>query len=541
MNARLVAFRCLQRIDHEGAYANIVLSAELGRSKLVERDRKFVTELVYGTTRMRRACDALVDRFVSSTPSPEVRTVLRLGAYQLHFAGVPAHAAVGETVELAPKRARGFVNAVLRRVANTPMVWPSEAVRLSYPDWIFERLVAELGHDDAIATLTTMNEAPPVSERDDGYIQDLGSQWVAAAVPAREGDLVLDVCAAPGGKATGIATTGATVVAADLQPQRVGLIVENADRLGTRDVVALVADATRPPFAGASFDHVLIDAPCSGLGTLRRRADARWRITPGDVNDLVALQQRILGVRAAGETRGFARLQRLHPAERRVDRPHDALRVHTDHRSARRGVARLPRRLARAAPRRRHRRHDPAPVPPHRLSAQRSGGGAGHHERAGAGVDPHPAAAVEDRLVEDSPQVRSLRIVGQLPWRERRGVGQQIVDAGDHERIDERVPHDRTEDAAKHRLRRVDAEHLVESLFERAGRLGDRGIELVHVPRRVGGDERAPPGRRTRRNSRRAAAGSGTWYSMWLATTRSNESSSKGNDCASHVAPLGAA
>ena len=294
MNARLVAFRCLQRIDHEGAYANIVLSAELGRSKLVERDRKFVTELVYGTTRMRRACDALVDRFVSSTPSPEVRTVLRLGAYQLHFAGVPAHAAVGETVELAPKRARGFVNAVLRRVANTPMVWPSEAVRLSYPDWIFERLVAELGHDDAIATLTTMNEAPPVSERDDGYIQDLGSQWVAAAVPAREGDLVLDVCAAPGGKATGIATTGATVVAADLQPQRVGLIVENADRLGTRDVVALVADATRPPFAGASFDHVLIDAPCSGLGTLRRRADARWRITPGDVNDLVALRQRIL-------------------------------------------------------------------------------------------------------------------------------------------------------------------------------------------------------------------------------------------------------
>ncbi|MBK9970974.1 MAG: hypothetical protein IPP16_09645 [Acidimicrobiaceae bacterium] len=189
-------------------------------------------------------------------------------------------------MELAPKRARGFVNAVLRRVANTPMVWPSEAVRLSYPDWIFERLVAELGHDDAIATLTTMNEAPPVSERDDGYIQDLGSQWVAAAVPAREGDLVLDVCAAPGGKATGIATTGATVVAADLQPQRVGLIVENADRLGTRDVVVLVADATRPPFAGASFDHVPIDAPaaawapCAGgptpAGASRQATSTTW-------------------------------------------------------------------------------------------------------------------------------------------------------------------------------------------------------------------------------------------------------------------------
>jgi len=298
LNARLVAFRCLQRIDHEGAYANIVLSAELGRSKLEERDRKFVTDLVYGTTRMRRACDALVDRFVSTAPSPEVRTVLRLGAYQLHFAGVPPHAAVGETVELAPKKARGFVNAVLRRVANTPMTWPSDAVRLSYPDWIVERLIAELGHDDAIATLTTMNEPPPVTERDDGYIQDLGSQWVAMAVPASDGQLVLDVCAAPGGKATGIATSGATVVAADLQPQRVGLIVDNADRLGTNDVLAMAADATQPPFPPATFDHVLIDAPCSGLGTLRRRADARWRITPKDVADLVALQQRIIDASA---------------------------------------------------------------------------------------------------------------------------------------------------------------------------------------------------------------------------------------------------
>lgn len=303
-SARMVAFRCLQRIDHEGAYANLVAAAELQRSKLAERDRKFVTELVYGTTRMRRACDALVDRFVSSTPSPEVRTVLRLGAYQLHFAGVPAHAAVGETVELAPKRARGFVNAVLRRVASTPMTWPSDAVRLSYPDWIFQRLVDELGHDDGLATLAVMNDAPPVTERDDGYVQDLGSQWVAAAVPAREGELVLDVCAAPGGKATGIATTGATVVAADLQLQRVGLITDNAHRLGTSDVLALAADATHPPFRPATFDHVLIDAPCSGLGTLRRRADARWRIQPSDVADLCALQQRIIDASAPLVTPG---------------------------------------------------------------------------------------------------------------------------------------------------------------------------------------------------------------------------------------------
>jgi 16S rRNA (cytosine967-C5)-methyltransferase len=297
-SARRVAFRALQRIDHEGAYANIVLPAELGRSKLSERDRRFVTELVYGTTRMRRACDALVDRFVATQPSPEVRTVLRLGAYQIHFAGVPAHAAVGETVELAPTRARGFVNAVLRKVANTPMTWPSDSVRLSYPDWIVERLTAELGREDALASLAAMNEAPTVTERDDGYVQDLGSQWVAAAVSAGPGDLILDVCAAPGGKATAIAARGAAVIAADLQPQRVGLIAANVINTRARTVWPLVADGSQPPFIAGSFDAVLIDAPCSGLGTLRRRADARWRVQPSDVTALVALQQRLIDASA---------------------------------------------------------------------------------------------------------------------------------------------------------------------------------------------------------------------------------------------------
>ncbi len=294
MTARLVAFRCLQRIDHQGAYANLVLNAELERSKLDERDRHFATELVYGTTRMRRACDALVDRFVSKTPSPEVRTVLRLGAYQLHFAQVPAHAAVGETVALAPKAARGFVNAVLRRVADTPMQWSSDAVRLSYPDWIVASLVAELGSDDAMATLAIMNEAPPVTERDDGYTQDLGSQWVSAAVPTAVGDVVLDVCAAPGGKATAIANPDVFVVAGDLQPQRVGLIAANVSRLGASDVAPVVADATKAPFRVRAFDHVLIDAPCSGLGSLRRRADARWRITSSNVAELALLQQEMI-------------------------------------------------------------------------------------------------------------------------------------------------------------------------------------------------------------------------------------------------------
>ncbi len=294
-SARSVALRCLQRIDHDGAYANLVVAAELADCGLDDRDRRFVVDLVYGTTRMQRACDALVDRFLTHDPAPQVRTLLRLGAYQIHFAGIAAHAAVAETVGLAPARARGFVNAVLRKVASTPMAeWPSLAVQLSYPDWIVQRLTAELGESDALATLATMNEPAAATEREDGYIQDLGSQWVAAAVPARPGELVIDVCAAPGGKATAIATTGAVVVAADLRAHRVALIVDNVGKVGATSVLAVVADATQSPFRPGCADHVLVDAPCSGLGTLRRRADARWRVEAADVQQLAALQRRML-------------------------------------------------------------------------------------------------------------------------------------------------------------------------------------------------------------------------------------------------------
>jgi 16S rRNA (cytosine967-C5)-methyltransferase len=294
--ARSVAFRCLERIDHDGAYANLVVGAALETSGLDRRDRAFVTELVHGTTRMRRACDAVVERFVLSEPEPAVRTLLRLGAYQLVFTSVAPHAAVAETVELAPKRARGFVNAVLRNITRTPMIWPDLPTELSYPDWLFERLVSELG-DEAVPAMRRMNEPPPVSVRDDGYTQDRSSQWVAAAVGAVPGERVLDLCAAPGGKATAMAAhadrPGAYVVAAELSPARAGLVVENADRLGA-SVSTVIADGTSPPFAEQSFDRVLIDAPCSGLGALRRRPDARWRMTPDTIDELVILQRRLL-------------------------------------------------------------------------------------------------------------------------------------------------------------------------------------------------------------------------------------------------------
>lgn len=292
-SARKVALDALERIDVHGAYANLVLPKLLARSGLPERDRRFATDLVYGTTRMRRACDFLVDRFMTRPPVPRVRSALRLGAYQLAFGDIPPHAAVAETVSVTPRSARGLVNAVLRRVADTPVEWPDDATRLSVPDWVAALLSADLGADRALAALAAMNRPAEVTERADGYVQDEASQQVATLVGAQPGDRVLDLCAAPGGKATALASLGARVVASDIRPTRVGLIRTNADRLGLAvDLVA--ADGTRPPWRDGSFDRVVVDAPCSGLGTLRRRADLRWRAEEDSVPRLADLQLRLV-------------------------------------------------------------------------------------------------------------------------------------------------------------------------------------------------------------------------------------------------------
>lgn len=291
LTARSLAARALDRID-EGAYANLVLPFLLEASGLAERDRAFATELVYGTTRMRRACDYLVDRYLTRPVQPQVRSALRLGAYQLCFLGTPPHAAVSATVEAAPVRARSLVNAVLRKVAaDLDPDWPDIATRLSYPDWIVARLMADLGGEAAEAALAQMNEPPRVTVRADGYVQDQASQQVADLVGARPGERIGDWCAAPGGKATALAAAGAAVVvAADVSPARTKLVVDNAARLGAGAVAAVVADGRHPPMRPGRLDRVLVDAPCSGLGVLRRRADARWRVEEADVERLARLQ-----------------------------------------------------------------------------------------------------------------------------------------------------------------------------------------------------------------------------------------------------------
>ena len=290
-----MALEVLVRIDAGGAYANVAVPAALARSGLDERDRAFVTELVYGVTRRRRALDWVLDAFLITPPPPPTRAVLRMGAYQILELRTPAYAAVSATVAAAPRRHRGLVNAVLRRVADAgPPDWPDDATRLSYPDWIVETLTADLGPAAAREALETMNAPAPVHRRADGYVQDPSSQLVVEATAAAAGDLVADVCAAPGGKATALAARGAHVIACDSHRGRVGLLESNRKALDAASMHLVVSDGRHPALRPGCFDTVLVDAPCSGLGNLRRRPDARWRIEASSVARLAELQNGLL-------------------------------------------------------------------------------------------------------------------------------------------------------------------------------------------------------------------------------------------------------
>ncbi len=355
---RRVALDALLRVD-EGAFAHILVPEMLRRYDFAARDRALVTELVYGTVRMRRAVDYLLNR-VSSRPladvEPRVRAALRLGAYQL-LVGIPAHAAVSESVNLVGARARGFANGVLRALARVGPPWPlptgrdreSVAIRTSHPDWIVDTLIDSFG-DDAIATLELDDEPPPVTLRvnrmkttpedvaaelrgagievtrgtfapdalvvrhpgdlaaltviADGRAtpQDQASQAVVRVLGPQPGDRVLDLASAPGGKATAAAEImggAGLVVAADLHSGRARTVARAAARLDLgATVVPIVADGRHPAVREASFDRVLLDAPCTGLGVLRRRPDARWRVQPTDVADLARLQRMLLAAAA---------------------------------------------------------------------------------------------------------------------------------------------------------------------------------------------------------------------------------------------------
>jgi 16S rRNA (cytosine967-C5)-methyltransferase len=327
--ARRVAHRVLVRVFDEGAYADRAFAAEAG--ELEPRDRAFAQRIAYGAVQRVRTLDHALEgiggRRVAELDVP-VRAALRLGAYELGFLdGVPARASVNEAVELVRAtgagRATGLVNAILRRVAERirrlleelPEGTAAEsALKHSYPDWIAETWWREWRPDEALALMRAQNEPPETAYRVIGtrearvvdridseaveqgrvWPQSRGSQLAGAAVGAQEGDRVLDLCAAPGGKTTQLAEMAAEVVAVELHPGRARELEESVRRLGFDNVTVVNADARELPAELTGFDRVLVDAPCSGLGVLASRPDLRWRAQP-----LPELQLELL--RAAAE------------------------------------------------------------------------------------------------------------------------------------------------------------------------------------------------------------------------------------------------
>jgi 16S rRNA (cytosine967-C5)-methyltransferase len=353
---RDVALAAVERVD-DGAYANLALPALLARSGLDATDRAAVTDLVYGSLRLRGALDHAL-RPLSRQPlerlEPLVLRALRLGAYELLFGGTAAHAAVAETVGAVARAGRrgqaGYVNAVLRRLAATPPTWPDPTAdpagwavtRGSHPAWVVEEALARLGPEELVALVEADNARPQVTlratpgratrdqllaelaaagvpasphplgtdclvlERGDpgrlaavrdgrAVVQDAASALVAPAVGAAPGDLVVDLAAGPGGKTGHLAALGARVLAVERHPGRARMVRDTAVRLGVADRLhVVVGDGRCPPLRAGAADAALVDAPCSNLGSLRRRPEARWRHRPDEVPELVALQLDLL-------------------------------------------------------------------------------------------------------------------------------------------------------------------------------------------------------------------------------------------------------
>jgi 16S rRNA (cytosine967-C5)-methyltransferase len=344
-------------VNSGGGYANLVLRDLLDQRRLEPRDAAFATELVFGTCRWQGSYDAIISA-AAARPlrswQPAVVDLLRLGTHQLMAMRIPASAAVSATVELASatvgRRITGLVNAVLRRVAARDLPgWLDEltdglndrdalGLRTAHPRWIVDAYADLLPAEELEVALAANNTTPrvtlavrpglcsveelvaagaqacehsPFGARWSGNpgeltavregragVQDEGSQLVAWALtrPAASAGWWLDLCAGPGGKTgllAGLATNAdSRVLAGDVSPHRAVLVASAVRRYAGAFVVT--ADGTRPPWTSGRFTRVLADVPCTGLGALRRRPDARWRRTPNDLDQLGQLQARLL-------------------------------------------------------------------------------------------------------------------------------------------------------------------------------------------------------------------------------------------------------
>jgi len=359
---RRAAYEILQRVA-DGAFADVVLDTVLERSKLDLRDRRLVTELVYGVLRLLGRVDFALTKFCNrplERLQTEVLWLLRLGAYQLlELDRVPAHAAVNSTVELTRELhledAVGFVNAILRSLerGRADIPWPSpDKIKpylqhvCSQPVWLTKEIMRQLPNAEARAFGEALATAPPMTLRvnslkttRDAYldnldaaghqavatvfapegvtitqrgeeplpgnaeglyqVQDEASMLMSHLLDVEPGQQILDACAAPGGKTTHLAAllkNSGSVLALDKYSRRVELIEASVARLGCSVVTTKVCDLVEPQkiMEPQSFDRILLDAPCSGLGVLRRNPEGRWNKSPVNLRELAVLQRQIL-------------------------------------------------------------------------------------------------------------------------------------------------------------------------------------------------------------------------------------------------------
>lgn len=365
-NPRSIAVDILNCVDETGSFAEPILDSYLKRDIFNNiQDRRLLTELVYGTLRMRGCLDWIIGCLYSGSPQsldPGIKNILRTGLYQLMFTDrIPDFAAVDEAVKITKKKypgRSGLVNAILRNAIRKkgeieyPGIdkAPSSHISIvhSHPLWLVERLLKIFGVEETIKICRANNETPPLTLRvnrlktdrdeilkalsDKGFtaqpaqlspdgiilshppvpvreikyykmghiqIQDEASQLISGLVNPKPGEKILDICAGVGGKTTHMAEmmrNKGTILALDINRKKIEALKEMSKRLGATIIDTLVADATPEPPKNlhGKFDRALVDAPCSGLGTLRRNPEIKWRLLPEDLKSFPPLQKRIL-------------------------------------------------------------------------------------------------------------------------------------------------------------------------------------------------------------------------------------------------------
>lgn len=289
---REISFDILKKVQG-GGYASDLLRRDT--AGLPSRDAALAESIVFGCLRRQAQLDFLIGHY-SGRPSPkldeEVRIALRMGIFQLRYLDrIPAHAAVAESVELV-KRARkksaaGFVNAILRKVNREPVVWPDRGTELCVPVWLLQQWEEHYGAPAAeeIARAALAEPASYVNAAT-GRRQDIGAQSIVPLLRVEPGMTVLDLCAAPGNKTAQALAAGGKVTACDRYLRRLADVPAEAAR------VAL--DAAEPLPFSVKFDRILVDAPCSGTGTLSGNPEIKWRLRPGDLGEFASRQRKIL-------------------------------------------------------------------------------------------------------------------------------------------------------------------------------------------------------------------------------------------------------